>query len=201
MQNESRYSRREEYSEATRRALLVTARRLFTEQGFHATGIEAIARATRVTRGALYHHFADKRALFDAVVVELQAEMADTVAAAARAEPDLWARLDVGIEAFFDAAVAPDYRRLVLQEGIAVLGVPRFREIDQAHSLAMLDANLLALRQAGELDFDNVALLSRLIVAMTCEIAMALAEAGDAAALRADARQAVRRILAAFRRR
>src|SRR3546814_10364324 len=72
MRIESEKTRREEYSEATRAALLDAAKRLFTANGYQATGIEAVAQASRVTRGALYHHFTDKRALFDALVVELQ---------------------------------------------------------------------------------------------------------------------------------
>ena len=61
-------SRREEYSDATRQALLEAGRDIFAREGYQAAGIEAISRAARVTRGAFYHHFEDKKALFDAVV-------------------------------------------------------------------------------------------------------------------------------------
>ena len=82
-------SRREEYTEATRQALLSAGRDAFARDGYQAAGIEAISRAARVTRGAFYHHFEDKKALFDAVVVALQAEAAAKIEKGARAEGDL----------------------------------------------------------------------------------------------------------------
>lgn len=78
-------SRREEYSEATRQALLDAGREAFAAHGYQAAGMEAISRAARVTRGAFYHHFEDKKALFDAVVVAMQREAAAKIEAAARA--------------------------------------------------------------------------------------------------------------------
>ncbi|HEX7686506.1 MAG TPA: helix-turn-helix domain-containing protein, partial [Burkholderiaceae bacterium] len=83
MTTEPRPSRREEYAAATRAALLDAARAQFTEVGFQEAGIEALARAARVTKGALYHHFPDKRAVFDAVVVALQEDVAARVSRAA----------------------------------------------------------------------------------------------------------------------
>src|SRR5712672_2002357 len=79
-------SRRDEYTEATRQALLKAGRDIFAKEGYQAAGIEAISRAARVTRGAFYHHFADKQALFDAVVVAMQAEAAARIQARAKAE-------------------------------------------------------------------------------------------------------------------
>ena len=72
-EGESGKSRREEYTEATQQALLAAGQEIFAREGFQSAGIEAISRAARVTRGAFYHHFEDKQALFDAVVVSMQA--------------------------------------------------------------------------------------------------------------------------------
>src|SRR5215813_6094008 len=93
-------SRREEYAEATRQALLSAGRVLFTGEGYQATNIEAIARAARVSRGAFYYYFEDKKALFDAVVVTLQANAAQTVATRAGAVSPPWTQLQVGIDAY-----------------------------------------------------------------------------------------------------
>ena len=92
-------SRREEYTEATRQALLSAGREIFAREGFQAAGIEAISRAARVTRGAFYHHFDDKQALFDAVVVAMQVEAAARVEETARVEQKIWDRLSTGIDA------------------------------------------------------------------------------------------------------
>lgn len=193
-------SRREEYSEATRAALLAAARKLFTEQGYQATGIEAVAQASRVTRGALYHHFADKRALFDAVVVELQAEAAAKVMARAGGERDPWLALRVGTEAFLDACMEPAYLRLVIQDGPAVLGLARYREINEAYPLGLLTGALAALKKTGDLAFEDVQLLSSMFAAMECQVALLMGDTDDPSALRARAEDALGRILDAFRK-
>jgi len=193
-------SRREETSAATRQALLAAARELFAAQGYQATGIEAVAQACRVTRGAFYHHFTDKRALFDALVVQLQTEAAAIVNQRARAEPGRWARLLAGIDASLDVCSERAFRRLVLQEGPSVLGLKRYREIDEAATLGAFTAALRSLQRSGELDFDDVELLSRMISAMVCEVILQLPDAPDAPRLRQRALQVMARVLDAFRR-
>ncbi len=200
METEREKSRREEYSEATRQALLAAARQLFAAQGYHATGIEAVAQAARVTRGALYHHFDDKKALFDAVVVQLQADAAQAVARRARAEPDKWRRLHVGTEAYLEACLDPAYRWLVIQEAPAILGRKRYQEIDEAYPLGLLIATLMSLRRDGELIFDDPDLLSRMLAAMICEVAQLLADSETPHTLKPRVAEALERILGAFRR-
>lgn len=197
---ESEKRRRDEYSEATRRALLAAARRLFSEQGYQATGIEAVAQATRVTRGALYHHFDDKRALFDAVVMELQAECAAMVQARARTVSGRWERLSAGIDAYLDACLDPAYRRLAIQESPVVLGLARHREIDEAYPLGLFIAALNGLRRDGEIDFADTDLLSRMLAAMINEVALLLPDADDPRRLRDHAQEVMVRALGAFRR-
>jgi AcrR family transcriptional regulator len=193
-------TRREEYSEATRQALLLAAKQLFASQGYHATGIEAVAQAARVTRGALYHHFDDKKALFDAVVVQLQAHAARAVELRARAEPDKWLRLRVGVEAYLEVCLDPAYRWLVIQEAPAILGRKRFQEIDEAWPLGLMIATLKSLRRDGELTFDDPDLLSRMLSAMICEVAQLLADAETPEVLKPRVEEALERILAAFGR-
>src|SRR5215216_4926573 len=89
-------SRRDEHTEATRQALLAAGRDIFAKEGFEAAGMEAISRAARVTRGAFYHHFADKRALFDTVVVAMQVEAAEKIQAKALTERKVRDRLSAG---------------------------------------------------------------------------------------------------------
>ncbi len=52
----------------TRARILETARRLFHEQGFHATGISTILREADVNSGSLYHYFPSKEALLTGVL-------------------------------------------------------------------------------------------------------------------------------------
>src|SRR5919109_3664921 len=95
-------SRRELYSEATRAALLETARAMFAERGFARTSLDEIANATQVTRGAVYHHFESKQALFEAVLESLEKDMAERVVAAAAGQPDPWQAALAGLDAFLD---------------------------------------------------------------------------------------------------
>ncbi len=191
-------SRREENSEATRQALLDAARDLFTRDGYNATGIEGIAKAARVTRGAFYHYFADKKALLDAVVVALQADAATSVEARAREERDKWKRFNVGMDAYLDACLEPSYLRLVIQEAPAVLGMARFREIDEANVLRLMTPPLSSMKSKGEINIDIVDLLSRMMSAMIWEVALLLPDARNPAKLRADALKIMNRVLAAF---
>ena len=193
-------SRREEYTEATRQALLSAGRDIFASEGYQAAGIEAISRAARVTRGAFYHHFQDKKALFDAVVVALQAETTARIEERSRAQRKIWDRLNVGIDAYLDACLEPAYGRIVIQEAPAVLGNARYREIEEAYPMALLTASLKALKRDGELDFEDIDLLSRMVDAMICKVALMLPEADHPKKLRERGQKIIGSLLGVFRR-
>src|SRR5258708_27202325 len=114
--NPTEKSRREENTEATRQALLSAGRNIFAKEGFQAAGMEAISRAARVTRGAFYHHFEDKKALFDAVVVAMQSAVAERVERAAPTQPRICDRLRVRVDADLYAWLEPAYGGTVIQE-------------------------------------------------------------------------------------
>jgi AcrR family transcriptional regulator len=191
-------SRREENTEATRQALLSAGRDIFAAEGFQAAGMEAISRAARVTRGAFYHHFEDKKALFDAVVVAMQSEVAARVERTARTQPRIWDRLRVGVDAYLDACLEPAYGRIVIQEAPAVLGSRRYREIEEAYPLALLIATIKALKRDGEIAFEDAELLARMIDAMICRVALMLPEASDPKKLRKNALRLIDGLLSAF---
>ena len=136
-------TRREEYTEATRQALLAAGRDAFASEGYQAAGIEAISRAARVTRGAFYHHFEDKKALFDAVVVALQIEAAASIEARAKSQRKVWDRLTEGIEAAVPimgiggVATARDAIELMLAGASAVqVGTANFYDPDATVKIA-----------------------------------------------------------------
>jgi AcrR family transcriptional regulator len=194
-------SRREEYSEATRVALLEAGREIFAREGYQAAGVEAISRAARVTRGAFYHHFEDKKALFDAIVVAMQMDAVARVNNASRGERKIWDRLFVGIEAYLDVCLEPQYGRIVIQEGAAVLGAQRFDKIEETYPLALLMASMTALKREGEIAFDDINLLGRMVDAMICQVALMLPNADDPKKLRERSRKIIEALLGALRRR
>jgi AcrR family transcriptional regulator len=132
-------SRRELYSEATRTALQETAARMFAEGGYTATSLDDIAEATQVTRGAVYHHFASKQALFEAVFEACEVAMLARVVTAAAEHSDSWEAAMAAIDAFLDAACDPAYGRLCWQEAPLALGWQRWLQIEEKHALGLVE--------------------------------------------------------------
>lgn len=112
---------RERQAEATRQLLVSVARELFTTQGYAATSIEEIIGRAGVARGALYHHFDGKDALFRAVYEAVQADTASKVVSAALAVPEPWGAARAGLSAFLDACLEPEFRRVVVLDSVSVL--------------------------------------------------------------------------------
>lgn len=142
----------EERTRTTQAALVSAARALFVEKGYAATSTPRIATAARVTRGALYHHFADKQALFRAVV-EAEAEaVAREIETAAPAEEDTPAaarrQLAAGATAYLDAMAVPGRTRLLLVDAPAVLGAAAADDLDARHARRTLREGLQAAMRA-----------------------------------------------------
>jgi AcrR family transcriptional regulator len=130
--------------EATRTALITAARGLFVAKGYFATGTEEIVTVADVgTRGALYHHFADKRDLFLAVFDQVQAELASST----RLNPrdDALDTLINALQQFLDASANnPDVQQIVLIDGPAVLGWEQWRALEGKYGLGAITAMLNA---------------------------------------------------------
>ncbi|ODT65676.1 MAG: hypothetical protein ABS75_30710 [Pelagibacterium sp. SCN 63-23] len=139
---------------ATRQALLEAARELFAHKGYAATGTPEIVAAAGLTRGALYHHFADKLALFAAVVEAEHAAVARAITAAsdgATAPPDMIDALVVGGDAFLAAMQDPGRRRIMLIDAPAVLGPEALDAINQRYGQLTLVEGVQCARDAGVL--------------------------------------------------
>jgi AcrR family transcriptional regulator len=112
---------RDRQAQATRDLIVSVARERFTAKGYAGTSIDEIARQAGVAKGALYHHFKGKDALFRAVYDAVQGEAVAAVLAAAQAETDPWASVRAGVSAFLDACLDPAFRRIVVLESVTVL--------------------------------------------------------------------------------
>jgi AcrR family transcriptional regulator len=124
-------SRRAQYSASTRRALVDAAERLFAEHGYAATSLDAIVAGAEVTKGALYHHYSGKQALFEAVFEKVEAAGARQVQVALEGQRDPWEKAVAGLRAFLEVVRQPSYSRIVVQDGPSVLGHERFREQEE----------------------------------------------------------------------
>ena len=114
---------------ATRAALLEAARELFGSVGFADTSLDEVVARAHVTKGALYHHFSGKDALFRAVYEAVLADVVSAVMTAAGAEQEAWASVRAGLSAFLDACLDAAFRRIVILESVSVLH-PEVREAE-----------------------------------------------------------------------
>ena len=166
MQQEGRRRTNVERSEAMRATLLAVGRRLFTEKGYAATGTPELVEAAGVTRGALYHHFADKQALFAAVVETESAAVASEIEAAAPSSLEPVAALVEGSMAYLVAMAAPGRTRLPRPDGPAVRGRGAMDEIDARHGNRTLREGLAAAMRAGAIRKLPLAPLTSMLGAM-----------------------------------
>ncbi|MGN6472689.1 MAG: TetR family transcriptional regulator [Mycobacteriales bacterium] len=132
----------------TRDTLVSAARELFGRQGYAATSIEEIVERAGVTKGALYHHFADKEALFRAVFEQVQREVSDAAVAEFN-QPDSWAALIGGCRLWVEAHRDPAVRQIVLIDARGVLGWETAREIEARFSTVALRGALRKAMTAG----------------------------------------------------
>jgi AcrR family transcriptional regulator len=178
---------RERQAEATRELLVGIARERFVEQGYAATAIDDIAQRAGLAKGALYHHFTGKDALFKAVYDVVLDETADAVMAAALAEHDPWAAVRAGLSAFLDACLQPDFRRIVIIDSVAVLAAKSWEGGMEGVELPMLRTVLTPLVDSGALPGVTLDPLAHVALGGLYGSALYIARATDPRAARAQA--------------
>jgi AcrR family transcriptional regulator len=185
--------RRVERGRSTRQQLVAAATELFAAHGYERTSIESVLERTGASRGSLYHHFASKQALFEAVVNDLEARVGESIVAAAAAAggTDPATALEAGSLAWVRLAGEPVVRRVLLIDAPAVLGWRRWRELEEQYGLGMIKAALLATAEQGRLPPELVEPLSHVVLAAMDELALVIALADDVARAQASAEAAV----------
>ncbi len=195
-------ARRAAQAEATRAALVAAARRLFVEKGYHHTGTEEVVGEAGVgTRGALYHHFADKQALFEAVFLAVEEDLV-IEAAKNLADPADGAlnQLRQGLIGFLDASLTPHVQRILLIDGPAVLGWVKWRELESLYGLGAIRAMLERAIEEGDLAPNQPSdALAHLLLAAADEAALFIANAPDQHAARDQGVQALNVLLDGLR--
>ncbi len=184
MQQENPRRSNRQRSAATRAALVEAARTLFINTGYARTSTPEIVAAAGVTRGALYHHFTDKQALFRAVVEAESAVVADAIEQASDDHDNVRRALVRGGEAFLDAMALPGRTRLLLLDGPAVLGRDVMDGIDDAHAGRTLREGIAEGIARGDIEPLPADALAALLSAAFDRAALAIEAGGDADALR-----------------
>lgn len=191
-------------SAATKDALVRAARPLFAEHGFSGVATEAIVRAAGVTRGAMYHQFADKTELFAAVFEAVEADVMTRVAAVVSAEEradaaaDPIAMMELGANAWLDVCADPEVQRIVLIEAPSVLGWERWREIGMRYGVGLVEAMIAYAIEAGRIPTQPVKPLAHVIIGAIDEAALYVARADDPATAREEMRFVVGRLVTAL---
>lgn len=188
-------NRKKEQGQATRDHMVAVGTRLFTERGYEGTSIEAVLRESGVSRGALYHHFDGKDALFAAVIDAVYDRVGESLVAATRGLTDPAEALRTGCRTWIRLTVDPEVNRIMLIDAPTVLGWQRWRELDERRALGQTKTALAAAAGAAGLAADQVELLAHMLLAGLNELAMLIARADDPAATAAKADTAVDELL------
>ena len=181
----------------TRDALIAAARPLFAAQGFSEAALETIVRAAGVTRGALYHHFADKTELFAAVFEQVEAEVAarmgEAIAASNQTDPVEVMRLGAGF--WLDACSDPEVQRIVLVDAPAVLGWTRWTEIGDRYNIGLVRNLLDHAVEIGRIPPQPVEATALTLLGAMREATLYIARAEDHDQARQDAGAVMNRII------
>lgn len=173
-------SRREEFSEATRAALLEAATQRFATLGFAGTSLEDVAADIRATRGAVYHHFPSKKALFEAVFAKLETEAVQQSRAAGERGTDPWQRALLALDAFLETCSDPVHGRVVWQQGPIALGWAQWEELERTFALGLIREHLATLMADGHIERLPLDTMSHLTFAMLGAAGQALSRASEA---------------------
>jgi AcrR family transcriptional regulator len=191
--------RKAEQSEATRNALVEISIELFAERGYAAVPTEEIVRRAGVTRGALYHHFKDKKDLFAAVVERVEQQVLERIAAAAAGEADPWEQQRVAVGAFLDVCLEPAVQQVLLVDAPSVLGIEAWREVEARYGLALVRAGLENVMRVGLIERQPVEPLAHLLLGALTEGGLLIARSSDRVAARKEVGDSLDRILRGLR--
>jgi AcrR family transcriptional regulator len=194
-----RPGRREAEAQATRDALVRAARELFTKRGYSGVGTEEIVARAKVTRGALYHHFDDKRDLFRAVFEQVERDLMERIGARMEATDDPWDLMLAGMRSFLDACEEPAVKQIALTDAPSVLGWQEWREIDNRHGLGLTRMALQSAVDVGVLRPIAVEPMAHLFVAALSEAAFVIAHAERPRKARDEVEQALVQLVAGLR--
>ncbi|KHL18857.1 AcrR family transcriptional regulator [Mumia flava] len=190
-------SRREQYSEETREALLTTAAALFAQRGFTKTALSAVASEAQVTRGAVYHHFKDKQDLYRAVLERTEAAGMESIREAFLAHEDPATGAFAAMSAFLDHACDSDYAEIVLRQGPIALGWEDWKACEEEYAAGLIREIVTALVSAGRmapLPIDTTASIAFSLLG-GCAMTIAAADPGERGRVREEAGEVLGRLV------
>ncbi|MCU6670966.1 TetR/AcrR family transcriptional regulator [Enterobacteriaceae bacterium H4N4] len=183
--------------EETRATLLMTARKVFSERGYADTSMDDLTAQAGLTRGALYHHFGDKKGLLAAVVDQIDDEMDQRLQAISDSAEDPWEGFCSRCRAYLEMALEHEFQRIVLRDAKAVLGGASPES--QRHCMESMQHLIRNLITSGIIDNVSVEGLASLIYGSLAEAAFWIAEGNDSDTRLAQAIKALNLLLRGLR--
>ncbi|HWE67969.1 MAG TPA: TetR/AcrR family transcriptional regulator [Acidimicrobiales bacterium] len=172
-------SRREEYAEATYEALLDSAAACFYENGFAATSLDQVAQRARVTKGAIYHHFASKRDLFMAVLDHQEELTGRTITQAGANALSAWDGIVAAFDAFLESLSDPVYQRLCFVEGPTALGFEEWWACGERYEIGIIRNQLERAAAAGILAVEDLDMLAGVLFGAVTAGVLAMVRSGN----------------------
>lgn len=183
----------------TRASLVMVGRELFSTQGYFSTGTEQIVTRAGVTKGALYHHFADKKALFQAVFEAVNAELITSYGQVTARGGDVWQRLGKGVQFLLDQALEPQIGQITVIDSPAVLGWAAWRELVSRLCLGLFEEAIGAAIEQGIIAHQPIEPLAHILMAATSATAMLIVDSADPKATRTEVGESLDRLLDGLR--
>ncbi len=183
---------------STRDQIVAAARELFARNGYAGTSTEQVLQQTGISRGALYHHFKNKESLFEAVLEDLERELAGAAAKAAAGVSDPVAALRAGCASFLMEATRPEVRQIVLVDAHSVVGWQKWREMEERYGLGMLKQGLKAIATTHDSLQSSVELYAHILLATMIEVAFLTARSPNPTDAARDAIHAVDDLIRRF---
>ncbi|HKW35247.1 MAG TPA: TetR/AcrR family transcriptional regulator [Candidatus Acidoferrum sp.] len=180
---------------STKANIIAVARGLFATRGYYGTSTEAILEKSQLSRGALYHHFETKEALFAEV---LEAVEIDITAATGRARADTTdpvEALKAAFGCFLDMASESEVRQILLTDAHSVVGWQKWREIEDRHGLGRLKQALKLIAAAGQMRDEMVDVFAHILLASLLEVAFMAARSPESRTAASTGKKAIKELL------
>jgi AcrR family transcriptional regulator len=184
-----------EKAASTKATIIAVARRLFASRGYKGTSTEAVLEESKVSRGALYHHFETKEALFAAVLEAVEVDITAATGRARANKDDPVEALAAAFDSFLDMASESEVRQIVLTDAHSVVGWRKWREIEDRHGLGRLKQALKFVAAAGRIQEEMVDVFAHILLASLLEVAFIVAGSPDPQAAARRGRKAMRQLL------
>lgn len=172
---------------------------LFTKRGYAGTSLDEVAKRARLTKGALYHHFSGKQALFEAAFDSVENTFMRKLGEIVSAPGDPWDTAIAGLRAYVRVCLEPAYQRIVIHEAPVVMGWERWREAEEQFSYGLLRGTIEVLVTSGVLEQLPVETMSRLLFGALSAGASTIAGASDPRKASAEVERTIVRVVEGLR--